>query len=184
MEKDLFIRLAMCTDPRKIEASGLSKRVMRSLGIGVEDLDPEEKRHREGLRKKIFKEIGNYEPGETLMPGFGPHPGFPEDRQVRVELSAEHLFEVGKKIVRGCEYILGKSRIVDPPYEVSVHMAEESEISDVLRMFAKFAPLGPADLGPGFQVQRATPNDEPNVAMFRISIWNTWRIYGGILPPE
>lgn len=177
----------MCTDPRKMEAAGLSKRAIRSMGIGAEGLDPKEQRHREGLRKKILGQITPYQPNETVMPGFGPHAGFPDVEQYRIEISAENVFEVSKKIVRGCEYILGDGRIVDPPYEVTTHMAEDSEIPDVVGMFAKFAaliPKGPGDLGPGFQVQRAAAHDDPKASMFRITIWNTWRIYGGIVPPE
>jgi hypothetical protein len=150
MERDLFIRLAMCADPRKMEVAGLSKRAMRSMGIGAENLDPKEQRHREGLKRKILRQITPYHADETVLPGFGPHAGFPGVQQFRIEIPPENVFEVSKKIVRGCEYILGDGRIGDPPYELTVRMAGESEIPDVVGMFAKFAvfiPSGPGDLG-------------------------------------
>src|SRR5712664_2404712 len=38
IERELFVRLALGTDPTKAEASGMSKTALRSLGIGVGDL--------------------------------------------------------------------------------------------------------------------------------------------------
>jgi len=35
MEKELFIRLALCVGPVKAEAAGLSRAAVESLGIGV-----------------------------------------------------------------------------------------------------------------------------------------------------
>ena len=39
MEKEVFNRLALCVDPRKAEAAGLSAKAIRSMGIGVEGLN-------------------------------------------------------------------------------------------------------------------------------------------------
>src|ERR1700726_2850234 len=79
MEKDLFIRLSFCTDPRKLEASGLSKKALAALGMGVSGLTPREQKHRFALRAKLLKQINPNLEGSVLLPGLGSHPGFPEE---------------------------------------------------------------------------------------------------------
>ncbi len=50
----MFVRLALCAKPTKAEASGMSKKATKSLGIGVIDLDPKEKEHRTAFLRNIF----------------------------------------------------------------------------------------------------------------------------------
>jgi hypothetical protein len=70
MEKELFVRLALCVDPRKIGAIGLSKRAVCSLGINATGISPEERRHREALKDKIFKEMKPY--ASDVQPMYSP----------------------------------------------------------------------------------------------------------------
>src|SRR4029077_21036771 len=39
-------------------------------------------------------------------------------------------------------------------------------------------------LGPGFRVQRASPQDDAKACLYRIHIWDTWKFFGAIIPPE
>src|SRR5712664_1013637 len=50
VEKEVFVRLGLCVNPQKVAATGISKRVIRSLGIGAEGLDEDEKRIRSALK--------------------------------------------------------------------------------------------------------------------------------------
>lgn len=181
MEKDLFIRLSFCTDPRKLEASGLSKKALAALGIGVSGLTPREQKHRFALRAKLLKQINPNLEGSVLLPGLGPHPGFPEELQAKIEIPHAGLLAVTEKIVRGCEYKLNERRIVDPPYKISIHFAEEAEVPEVIRLVAQ---LGRVDLGPGFRIQRGTAQDDPNSSIYRITIWDALKFFAAILPPE
>jgi hypothetical protein len=181
LEKDIFIRLSFCTDPRTIEASGLSKKALAALGIGVSGLSPKELKHRLALRAKLFKQISSRQGDSVILPGLGPHVGFPKESQFSIEIPQHGLLEVAKKIVRGCEYKMGEGRIVDPPYEVSVYLAEESEVPDVLQMLA---PLGSVTLGPGFQIQRGAAQDDTQSSIYRVAIWNRWKFFGAILPSD
>ena len=179
MEKDLFIRAAMCVGPVKAEAAGLSRKAVESLGVGAAGLDPKERRHRQALKAKILKEMRPYKPGTEYFPGLGPHAGFPEAQQFEIPISEKLLKEVASKIVRGCEYVLGGKRIIEQPYAVEIYFAHEHEIEDVLRLFDRF---GPAQLGPGFSVKRAVAHDERGTALYKIDIWGTWTIYASIMP--
>lgn len=181
LEKDLFIRLSFCTDPRKIEASGLSKKALAALGIGVSGLSPREERHRLALKSKLLKQINPTWKSEVLLPGLGAHPGFPEELQASIEIPHDTLLAVAKKIVRGCEYKMNNERIIDPPYELSIFFVEEEEVPDVLKALA---PLGPVNLGPGFRIQRGGAIEDPSVALYRISIWDKLKFFAAILPQE
>jgi len=121
LEKELFIRLALCVGPVKAEAAGLSRKAVGSLGVGVPGIAPEERKHREALKSKILAEVQPYMSGTECFPGLGPHPGFPEHEQVQVPIPEKLMREVAKKIVRGCEYVLGQRRIVDYPYHLEVY---------------------------------------------------------------
>jgi len=39
-------------------------------------------------------------------------------------------------------------------------------------------------LGPGCRIRRAVPVDEPGTAIYEITIWDTWKLFFSILPPE
>ena len=75
LENDLFIRLSMCVDSKKMAAAGLAAKAMRAMGFDTEGLSESEQRHREAVRQKIKSEIVSREslagkPGK--IPGLGP----------------------------------------------------------------------------------------------------------------
>jgi len=181
MEKELFVRMALCVDPRKEAAAGISKRAIRSF-FAAGGLSEREKRHREALRQKIFGEalpfVEDVRP--HVLPGMGPHPELPASQQIQITISAAMLYSVSKKIVRGCEYWFANGRIIEPPYEIEIFQARPEEIPDVLQMFANF---GPVYLGPGFRVRRAAPVDDPLAALYEVVAWSSWTVYAAVLPP-
>lgn len=81
MERELFIRLGLCLDPNKAEASGLSAKAVRSMGIGAEGISLKESLHRRLLKIKIIRSMRRYEVGTETLPGLGLHVGFPEQKQ-------------------------------------------------------------------------------------------------------
>jgi hypothetical protein len=182
MEKELLVRLALCVDPRKEATRGLSERVNRSLGIKVQGISAKERQRREALRDKIRTEMTPYstEDQAHVIPGLGPHPDAPADQQFQMLIPAEMLYAVSKKVLRGCEYWLADGRIIEPPYEIDVHLPREIP-QDVLRAFG---PFGPVSLGPGFKVRRAGVVDDPGVALYEIVIWESITVCFAILPPE
>jgi len=177
MEKELFIRLVLCVDPVKAEASGLSKAAIKSLGIRVPGLSATEKRHREALRAKILKDILPPDPGRECLPGLGTHAGFPADLQLGIKIPERLLKTVAEKVVRGCEYKLAGGRIVEGPYNVQIYFAEAAKVQDLLKIFDHF---GAPNLGPGFQVRRAAAREDPSSAIYKIDVWATLTIYSTI----
>ena len=181
MEQDLLVRFGLCIDPRKAGASGISKKALSALGIGVSGLSEKEMQIRKALRDKILGKAKIYDKAAEphLIPGLGPHAGFPVETQFQIEIPHDEVYAVAKKILRGCEYWLAEGRIVEPPYELEVFIP--SETPEELEAHLKF---GPDYLGPGCRIRRAVPADGPGVAIYEIMIWDTWKLFFSILPPE
>lgn len=181
IEERPFVRFAMCVDPRKQAASGVWNKARRMLGIGVTGPSESEKRIRKALKDEILAKAKPYDGSAEahVIPGFGPHAGFPNAPQIQIEISAKDVYEVAKKILRGCEYWLADGRIIDPPYELEVYVPRE--IPEVLM---RLLQAGPDHLGPGCRIRRAVPVDEPMSPIYEILIWDTWKLFFSILPPE
>jgi len=179
LERDLFVRLAICVDPTKAAASGLSERAVRSLGARADGLSDRERQIRSKLKAEILAEVTPFVGSSNVLPGLGPHVGFPDVQQYQIAFPQNSIEQVAKKIVRGCEYTIAQKRFIEAPYALQIYFAHESEIQDVIKVFK---PFGPIYLGPGFRVTRAPAVDESMAVMYKIDIWDTWTIYGVILP--
>jgi hypothetical protein len=146
-EQELLMLTALCVDPRKFEAAGISEKVKRSFGVGVSGLSVKEQKIREAYKSRILSSMTPYSEESKchLIPGLGPHPGFPVEKQFQIQIPAKLVYEVAKKILRGCEFWLANGRIIAPPYELSVYLVPREEITDVLRMLDQ---CGVTQLGP------------------------------------
>jgi hypothetical protein len=181
MEEILLVRFGLCVDPRKQAASGLAEKVRRAFGIGVSGLSESEKRIRKALMAEVLGKARPYDKSAdeaAVLPGFGPHDGFPSELQIRIEIPAKAVQAVAEKILRGCEYWLADGRMIEPPYELEAFMPRETP-EELLRHM----PFGPDYLGPGCRIRRAVPVDEPNWAIYEIVIWDTWRSFFSIMTP-
>ena len=84
--------LALCINPQKIAAAGLSKKALRALGIGAGGkLSEEEKRIRQAVLAKVFQGARPYSPEVKphVLPGLGPHPEVPENQQLQIFVPGE-----------------------------------------------------------------------------------------------
>jgi hypothetical protein len=184
MENEVFVPLALCVNPRKIAAAGLSKKTLRALGIGSRgELDADEKQKRQATKEKVLRGARPYSPEVQphVLPGLGPHPEVSQNQQLQILVAGEKLQQVFGKIVRGCEYWLANGRIVEPPCELTVHFVHDADVPDVVRLLG---PFGSLHLGPGFRVRRAGAHDEPLAALYEIVLWETLKFYAMIVPAE
>lgn len=181
-EKEVFVRLGLCVNPEKAAATGISKKVIRSMGIGAEGIDEDEKRIRAALREEVLKGAKPYseEDRPHILPGIGPHPEAAPENQVQIYIPANKLYEVAKKIVRGCEYWFADGRIVEPPYEIEVFFPHQRDVPDVVRTFSAFSSF---HLGPGFCVRRGSAREDPWSAIYEVVIWDSLTFYATVLSP-
>jgi len=184
MEKELFVRFAICVDPRKAAAAGLAERAVRSLGVRAPGLTPKEKHHREALRRRVLKDAKPYtnEVQPHLLPGLGPDPEVPTEGQLQIEIPADIVINVAKKIIRGCEFWLASGRIIEPPLEIEVFFVRDADLPDSVRQLC--GSLGSVHLGPGIRIRRAAAQDGSGAVIYEVVIWGTLTFYAAILPPE
>ena len=183
LEKKLFTRLALCIDPRKVEASGISKRALEALGIGVVGIEGEERSHRQAQWLGLLKRTARYKEDMDTFPGFGPHKGFPKDGQLALRIGEDLLVPVAEKILRGCEYKLGAGRYIETPYrlEVSFPNEDSKELEAIKRMLRR---IRLTHLGPGFSVQRAILETDAKTIIYKVTIWDTLKIFGCVISSE
>ncbi len=184
MEKELFMRMALCIAPDHPEALGINGKLLRSFGIGIDDdsLDPKEKEIRRKLLKKIIAETKPYTPGTKAFPGLGLHEGFPPEAQVTTPVPFEELEKVSEKIVRGLEYIFGNKRYIEKPYEVEVYFLEEKHgIRSLFDLLKKHGTQ--TSYGAGFSVERAAA-DKTRSVIYQIKVWNKLTIFGSVMTPD
>ena len=185
MEKELFIRMALCITPDHPEAIGINSKLLRSFGLGIDEdsLSPEEIEIRRKLLKKIFSETKPYTPDIKVFPGLGLHEGFPPELQVTTPVPFNELEKVSKKIVRGLEYIFGGKRYIEEPYEVEVYFPEEKHgIKSLYDLLKKHGMQ--ATYGPGFYVERAVATDKTKSVIYQIKVWNKLTIFGSVMTPD
>jgi len=185
IEKKVFSRLALCIDPRKAEAAGLSAKVMRSLGSGIDGLGAEEAEHRRKHKLGLIAAIKPHEPeaSGSRLPGLGSHAGFKDEELPQIRIPADLLHVVADKIVRGCEYSLS-GRIVEKPYGIQIFFVHDHNVPDELTRALKSSGATRAHLGPGFSVIRVAAHDAPESVVYKITLWGTLSFYAVILPSE
>ncbi|MGO8718219.1 MAG: hypothetical protein ACLQMO_03240 [Acidobacteriaceae bacterium] len=151
------------------------------MGIGVKGLSAEEAEHRRAQKLKIISAIRPYKAGTETLPGLGPHPKFPDNELVQIDIPADLLHGVAKKMVRGCEYVLA-GRIVEKPYDIGIYFVHEHDVPDQVAQAFEGPSASTTHLGPGFSVTRAAAHDEPEAVIYKIIVWGTLVLYATILP--
>jgi hypothetical protein len=184
MEKELFVRLVICINPKNPAAAGLSEVAVRSFGVRAIGIDDKERKHREALKDKVFKEAKpiSRDDYEHLVPGLGPHPEASSATQVQIDIPADQLQQVMKKIVRGCEYWLGNGRIIEPPFEMDILLVRAEDLPSAVKQL--LATFESTHLGPGLKIRRGAAQDGSRAVLYELIIWDTIPVYSFILPPE
>lgn len=180
MEKEVFTKLACCVDHEKIEASGINKKLLRSLGIGVdENITSRDLSEREKRRKKLISEMTPYTPDIKAFPGLGLHEGYLPEDHMTIPVP-EELKPVSEKILRGLEYCMG-DRYIEFPYITEIYFpAAEKNVSSIYQLLAEYGVR--ESHGPGFKVERVESSDGSRLVIYRVTIWGTLVIWGSIMP--
>ena len=185
IEKKVFSRLILCVDPRIAEAAGLSSRVMRSLGVGVEGLSEEEAEHRRRQKLGLMAAITPHDPEAAAhtLPGLGSHAGFKDEDLPQIKIPADLLHQVAYKIVRGCEYVLAH-RVIEEPFDIQIYFVHDHDLpDDLVRAFRSYAAKD-ARVGPGFRVIRVAAHDAPEQVAYKVTLWGTLTFYALILEAQ
>lgn len=175
-EKELFLRLALTTDPSKIEASGIAERAFNSLGIRAKNINNKEQLIREKHRQKIVNEIQTFV-GPIIPIARINEPLAQSQRLVPVPIPGNLMILVYKKIICGCEYILGKKRYIEYPYDIEIYNGTVTNKFDELTNTLPFTN----NAGPGFNIKRVTSTEDPLTVIYEIIIWGDKKILAIVL---
>jgi hypothetical protein len=98
------------------------------------------------------------------IPGLAPPEGTPVTWSIPIPWAG--LAIITEKIIRGCEYKLGR-RFLEAPYGIRTWISERH---DVPEPYASKSQV--FDFGPGCSVRRLFATEDPNIALYWITVWN------------
>ena len=173
-EEDLLGRLAICLNPEQTAGFGLADKILRSFGVGSIDpnkLSEKELSIREKKRQKFVQEINSF------AGPINPIAKIDDRENIKkgppIPITGELLLSVYEKIVRGCEYVMGNARYIEPPYRVQIFGDQvKQEFEDTF----KGLPVT-RELGLGFKITRIIAAEDPLTVLYNITLWDTFKIY-------
>lgn len=179
LENELRIRMALCVDPTDPELAEIAKSAIRALKPQYAK-NEKDRKIRQKMRNKILKDLQYFDPQHpSVMPGFGPHPGQENQKQVRgVTISSAMVKEFGTKVLKGIYYKL-EGKYLNDALELSINITrdEQSKVYDDLvknhgvELFR----------GPGLHIFKAVPIDDEEAFVSIITIWKRFRLRGTII---
>lgn len=182
IEEDLMVLLSFAVEPRTPASSGIYERAMRSIdeskGRGKRD-----RLARRARKERIMEYLtfGHDIPEQGIYPYLGERWGRPKSEQVAVRLPAKHIERLCEKIVRGIHY-LEHQELIEPPFEIQFFALDDEgakPIRDLLEQHGKRYTRGP-----GFEVIRIVPVDEPKASMQEIRIFGEFVMFAVVEPNE
>jgi len=176
IEEDLMLRLGLCVDPKNAKASGISEKVLRALDPAAAH-DERDKYFREKTRKKILKEMEKLpEIPIGVLPGFGPKNNS-SDGYFGIKIPERELKALGKKIIRGHQYVVGE-RYIENDYLIEIFFVNDKDVQKVINLITQYGKE--YYRGPGLTIVHAPASDDNMVALYMIEIWGQLKYYGTV----
>lgn len=174
--------LAMTIDPEGHASSGIYQRALRSvnesLGKGKRD-----RMARRAKRERVIGSLlhGDDIPTEGIYPGLGERWDRARADQIAFVIPANHIRRFCEKIVRGITY-REDGLFIEPPFQVDFYALNPNGAEPIQRMLDRHGVA--YTRGPGFEVTRVVPPDEPRAAMFKITLFGEFVMYAFVSRPE
>lgn len=178
LEEELLVMLAMTVDPGGHASSGIYERALRSvnesLGKGKRARIARRAKREKVLRSFLF---GNDIPTEGIYPGLGERWNIPISDQIAFPIPADNIRRFCEKNVRGITY-RESGQFVEPPHQVDFFPINAQDAEPLEQMFDRHGRT--YNRGPGFEVVRVVPYDEPLAAVFKITLFGEFVMYASI----
>ncbi len=180
IENELLIRFGLCVDPFELSSRGIAEKALRALNP-LYAKDEKDRIARLKKREKIRSEIFNFtsEMDASTLPGFGIENYPNQNQHLAIGANPDHLIAIGEKIIRGTQYIFWK-RLIPKDKKIDIVFLLDPHSQQIRDLIEKFGAR--YHWGPGIDVGIATPDDDPNNALYEIVIWKKLKYYGSILP--
>ena len=177
-----MVLLSFTVEPRTAASAGIYERALRSIdeskGRGKRD-----RLARRARKERIMQHLsfGHDIPDEGIYPYLGERWGRPKSEQVAVRLPAKHIERFCEKLVRGIHY-LEHGELIEPPFEIQFFALDDEgakPVRDILQRHGKRYTRGP-----GFEILRVVPTDEPKASMQEIRIFGEFVMFAVVGPTE
>ena len=182
LEEELLVMLALTVTPRTEKSSGIYERALRSIDQSA-GKDQRDKRARKARLEKIKQTMleGREIPNEGIYPGLGERWNRTPEDQTAIMIPEAHIRKFCEKIVRGITFIESHD-FIKPPFQIDFYALDEdgaNPIKDILeRHGTRYVR------GPGFEVIRVVPADEPRASIFKITIFGEFVMYAMVMTPD
>lgn len=175
LEEELLFNLAYTVTPNTPASSGIYERAVRSAdeSLGKNERDRMARRAR---RQKVLQTIrcGNEVPNEGIYPGLGERWDSPKEDQAAFAILVDDIKRLCEKFVRGITYIENDA-FIEPPFSVEFYALDQEGAEVINTLLDRHGSV--YTLGPGFEVVRVVPCDEPRASMFKITVFSEFVMY-------
>lgn len=178
LEAEFAILLSACIDPRSAESSGIWKKTLMALDPS-RGRDGKDSLARQRKKKELLDSIlsGDEIPEEGVFPGLGERWGRSRENQRALYLPARYPHRLAEKIVRGLAY-LKESVLLGPECEIEMHPLTADGAQPIEEFLARYGVRH--HRGPGVDVLRAVPDEEPRASLTKITIWGELILYATV----
>ena len=175
-EEDLLIRLCLCLDRTDPNCAGIVEKGLRAINPSFAR-NERDRTHRLGKLQKIMREIlvGDAIPDHGAHPDFTEFPGIPRQNQVAIQISEASIKKLGEKIIRGIYYLM-HNLYIESPYKVKIYTENEEGSRFAMEMISRYGKEFARE--PGISVYIAITPEDSMSSIFRIEIWNKWKMFG------
>lgn len=182
LEEELFVMLAMTVTPNSEASSGIFERALRSVDPS-QGRDKRDRKSRQARKQKVLQSLlhGNEIPNEGIYPGLAERWHRAREDQVALLVPADYIRRFCEKIVKGITY-RESNTFIEPPFSIEFYALDEGEAEPIKTMLDRHGSI--YTRGPGFEVVRVVPPDEPRAAIFRIKLFGEFVMYASVLTAD
>ncbi|MFC0349677.1 HNH endonuclease [Undibacterium danionis] len=182
IEDELLRYLICCVNPNTEAASGIYKRILRSMDPNAAKSE-KDARIRLARRNKLLEGMlhGEEIPEKGIYPGLEERWARPRQNQSAIIVTEKSFRRATEKIVRGITYI-ETEQFIESPYEIDFFALTDIGAADLIDLLDLYGTT--YQRGPGIQIRKLKTTDDPVAAMFSIKFWNTVTMYASVMPRE
>ncbi len=179
LEEELGHLLSFVIDPRRKEARGIYKRMVRAYQPKYAKND-KDRRMREKKQAKLLTMIvrGDKIPTKGIYPGLEERWNRPPSERIAFKIPEKFIARIAEKIVRGITYI-ESGKFIGPDYEIQHYVVKPSDAIEYEQSLAKYGQI--LTRGPGLKLHRAVTAEDELSSINKITIWGEFIIYVSVL---
>ena len=178
IEQDLLLRIGFCIDPQAPGTSGIVSKVLRSINPQYAK-NEKDARHRAAKREQLIQQLrkGNDFPCTAVYPNLEEKWGRPPEQQNIVTFPVRSVQRLSEKIVRGIFYI-EDGKFIESPYVIETFAIRDERALQANSVLDKFGQLYARE--PGIVVYRALSQEDAMSSIFKIEIWQQFKMYASV----